>query len=759
MGLIKDWIAKFRKAPTQAPIIQTDLKLAAGPEGPSVEKAIKERTQVLGRTMSYEFVSDPIGRNPNFTPPPYDLAEIARAADVEAYISQSIRKHREQILKEGYEIFGVKQDMVKYVEQRLFEISVASGITTDSWVRECITNLITYHTAYIVFRRDKTRSSGRRIRLYGKYLDPIAGIYIPDPTTMTVAVDQYGTPKKWRQTVDAQDASAESNTRDFNPEDVICITMDKKSGMTYGTPYILPALDDVRALRRLEEIALIVAAKEAFPLYHYKVGTPERPAITYEGGGSEVDEVVGSVQAMPLQGNIVTSERHEIKLISREGSAFDLSPLLHYFEARVLGDLRLSPIDLGRGGTSNKGTANTINKMVQDAARDYQQVFSISVSNGLILQLLWEGGYDINPDNMVWLDFPMIDREELRAHQNHGLQIMLGSAITIDEFRKHYLNMPPMSTADEADTTRQLDAEVEKELIELTGDQSAKAPAPVVAGQQTPAPEVTKTTTTKTGPPHRQRTVTKKITAVASNKGQPANQFGKKQAKTKIKANDYKSVVANLFLDFQDFVKNLAEDSPDTPPEEVKKLIQEKYKDFVRKAELQGKNIVLDAIDCGIDDACEKLGLEENPAIIIGSRRLRKFYSNFIEKSFNKVASAYVDQVVKNFTPDIDGNKTTYQVFAIMSPFADSINKLAEDQIITAERFGFAKVAKKNGYKSIQLQNIELGCSKSIELPDGNLVYKNLIPDYHEPEMVLQLGVKSESDSNQTGDHNKDPLD
>ena len=47
----------------------------------------------------------------------------------------------------------------------------------------------------------------------------------------------------------------------FSAEDVIFISLDKNTGFTFGTPYIVPVLDDVRALRRLEEIAEIVGGK------------------------------------------------------------------------------------------------------------------------------------------------------------------------------------------------------------------------------------------------------------------------------------------------------------------------------------------------------------------------------------------------------------------------------------------------------------------------------------------------------------------
>ena len=262
---------------------------------------------------------------------------------------------------------GEEDEMVDYIKKRLFEISLVSGIPTSSLIRESITNLVACHNAGLVFRRDASRSSGGMIQMYGKVLEPIAGIYPLDPTTMSVKVDKYGTPKQWKQKITADSGYDSGDTeKTFPPEDVLWITLDKKTGFTFGTPYILPVLEDIRALRKLEELAMIIASKEAFPLYHYKVGTEQQPAGIYEGGANEVDVVKAEVANMPTGGAVITSERHEINLISRAGAALDLHPYLEYFEARVLAGLRLSPMDLGRGGSANRACYSSDTQTLTD---------------------------------------------------------------------------------------------------------------------------------------------------------------------------------------------------------------------------------------------------------------------------------------------------------------------------------------------------------------------------------------------------------
>jgi hypothetical protein len=1028
----------FEDASTEE--VKTDISLAVGDPKGSVTSAIRSRSKTLGRTLSYEFQGQDIikrsGAN-QFVPPVHDLAEVARAADVEPYIDQSIRKHREMILKEGYTIEGNDDNLVQYIKARLFEMALVTGIPTESLIREGLTNLVKYHNSAYVLRRDITRSKGRKIRLYGKTLDPIAGMFILDPTTVQVKVDRYGTPKKWQQTLSrsSNTGGAERAIKRFNPEDVVFVTVDKNTGFSFGTPYILPVLDDVRALRRLEELAVMLASKEVFPLYHYKVGTDKLPAMHLEGGGDEVDLV------------------SEVTLVSSDGGTLDIQPFLEYFEARVMGGLRLSPLDLGRGGTANRAcysgdtetltdkgwknhwdvdvdndligtfnpntqqlefhkaeskhvypyagkmyhfkarmtdvlvtpdhdmwlrytpldgeypetewrkihaedvrkdepfqfqiqaewneqgkalepiqlgdhpeipvdtwlrflayfikcgkvtpsrnemkfivrsrpvaetlkdfvkalpfefriydnddyikfaandidlvkhlsmvcscrtypkripyyvmgasipnlklffeelvptepfdgasiyyartyalsgqvqeiafklgyhtkvledtrkprvmissgastdeltsdsitqkdyegdvycfnvpnhlfitrrngkiaiqgnTAGTINKNVQDAAKDYQQAYSTAVSFGLFLPMLLEGGFNVTEENMVFLTFPAIDREELRAQQNHGQQLYLGNAITCTEFRKDYLNMPEMTEEQAKDTTRERDAAIDEKLTRVAG--SFK-------------------TTTSTGSTAKKSTSS--ASKSASNRGQPRNQSGTKSSKTRAKANDYVTTVRAEFDSFREKVIMLVEADQDEVDQPALDLaLRNEFGQLVTNCMTAGKKFLQELVEegvCMVSDQAE----ETEEEIVIGRRAMTRFYTNCVEKSFWKTVSPYRDQVCGCTSPDEDGNSPRYMTYGALSSMWISLERLARDQSRAAKRFGFAKAARTLGYVSMEMENPESGDRKTIELNRGPIVYKNLIPSLNDAYDDLQLGSKLIKDSTDDGD-------
>jgi hypothetical protein len=993
---------------------------------------------MLARGLSYEFKGTQnfsrLGDG-NFVPPPYDLAEIARCSDVEPYVAQSVRRHREQILKEGFEINGQDDEMVNYIKERLFEMALVTGIPTTNWIREAVTNLITYHNCMLIFRRDSSRAKGRTIELYGKILDPIAGVYIVDPTSVSVIVDKNGTPKKWKQKVSGGDYNSANDEKTFNPEDVLFITMDKKSGFTFGTPYILPVLEDIRALRKLEELALILANKEAFPLYHYKVGSELHPATTLDNGSDEIELVKAEVAGMGIGGNLVTSERHEIALVSKQGSALDIDPFLKYFEARVLAGLRLSPMELGRTGSSNKScysadtqtltengwkhyweinidtdyiatmnpttnelvfvkansehiyshkgemilfenrnvsvlvtndhdmwiandhlsdfkkvhaeditknvifqskvdwrgyeatcgafegldwpiflaffvkfgkvnpvkgeikliirntthansvkafflgtgtkhrvydndgytkicidnsvlarqlnkdfscktypkrlprylvdaptdmlqvffetlmsfepcediyhdrskvilgqlqeillkigifskqteegllidenisylpvdithkkivpydgavycynvpgglfitrrngligihgnTANNLSKNVQDAAKDYQEVFSNAVSYGIILQLLLEGGYDVTHENMVTMTFATIDREELRMHQNHGLQLMLGNAINEDEFRKEYLNKKPMSDEERNLTPRILDQEMQ---MELEAHAASVMPTPEAPGD--PGPEVTKTVTRKSGTPER-NTTTKKVTKLAGNKGQPENQHGKMQAKPRFPINDYISALRSSSEDLKEkLVSIVTQYEDEINPEDISDDISKLFKDFVAVSMVSAKEWLSKNIDEGLSKAAV---LDSKTPAPIGNRSKEKFFTHYVEKSYWQVVNPLIESILGDLTRDLEGHNRAFDVLPRLIAFTTSgVAGLASEHSTVATRYGFAKACRTFGYNSIILEN-ESADRKIIELPQGPIIYKNLIVDNTE-SYQLALGTK-----------------
>ncbi len=1041
---------------TEENLQKQDVKLAIGKEEISdIVKTLQEKRKISGRVGSYEFKGTSrinFGDRGLFKKCEYDLAEIGRAVDIEAYIGQSVRKHREQILKEGFKLSGIDDNLIEYIENRLFEVALVTGITTAQTLRDVVLNLIMYHNAYIVFRRDKYRSTGKPVMMYGKTLQPIAGMFVPDPTTMECEVDKYGTIKRYRQTISSL-YGEEEKEKIYPVEDVVHITMDKKSGYSYGTPYILPVLDDIRALRKLEELVVVLASKEAFPLYHYKIGTEESPAIIYEDGTSEIDVIEGKISGLPQQGYIVTSERIEVKVVSRDGSGLDIKPYLEYFEKRVLAGLRLSEVDLGRGGTSNRGchdqetqtltengwkyyweidetkekiatfnpeskkiefhlayskylayteenlhhyednqtdimvtkdhkmwwkpvfnsatrnwvkttseqishkkikflistegssenlteieipyvpystnvkhfdkgpktievplfceflgyfvsegclvrkqnssasfgialhqkpgikadkirsclqklpynttevvkpdgtlrwtihdkslynyllkcghkawnkkipnelllklstknaeilfdalilgdgtrdarhnrssgsyyttseelagqlqtlgliigartkckkvtrnkprhdiyritfalktskereffinksrkeipykgwvycyevpnhlfitkrngkvaiqgnTASTINKNMQDAAKDYQAVISDILTYKLILPLLLEGGFDITIKNLVLFMFPAIDAEEQRAHVSHGLSLYEASVIDLHEFRKEYLNKKPMSDEQMSQTARMFAHEGDKELTNLAGSFKAS---------------------TGTG-------VTKKT----SNTVRPENQSGK-TTKKRITKNDFSEIVLEKIKEIKLNLLN----QQDYSKEEVSSYLQTSMSDLVNLCVENSKTDITDSIKEGWQSAREEYESFNKSGEVdieyIGNRAIDRFFKNFVHKSYWITINPFLD-AINTCIADKELADQDFRYLTYIEDIYSGVKNLLKMQTKTANRFGYCSYVKRVGYKSIDVIDKDNNVLRTIDLSSG-IIYTNLFPKEEDKKLIF----------------------
>ena len=364
----------------------------------------------------------------------YNLGEISKVMDIEAYVRQAFGKHVELCLKEGYKIASRNEEATRYIQIRLKEMAEVSGITFDMLVRSITQNLIAYSNAFVVKARDPKRSMGTPInRMSGVSLPPIAAFFPLDPTSIQIKRDMHGKVLKYLQQIPNNPTAPT-----FRPEDMVHIFYDRKEGFAFGTPYIIPVLDDIRSLRRMEENIEMLVTQHLFPLYQYIVGTEESPAEIYDDGTTEVDVIKEQIEDMPSEGSIVTPERHEIKNLGAEGKALSAEKYLEYFEKRVLAGLGMSEMALGRGGTANRSTATVIDKMMQDRCKDFQDVIEGFINEFILKELLYEGGFmiDETEDNFVKLKFKEIDIDSMLKVENHSVFKYEHDAIAETELRE-----------------------------------------------------------------------------------------------------------------------------------------------------------------------------------------------------------------------------------------------------------------------------------------------------------------------------------
>ena len=429
-----------------------------------------------GRELASEFVKRITYKENNetdFEDPDFDLEDIQNGYNTDSYIRQGVDKYVDQIFKEGYSFYGTDTNAVEYLKLRLSYIAEATNTPTSQLLMDIAEDIVKYGNCMVVKARSNDPNAlpqGTTVTgLYGK--DPVVGYFCANPVTMKCKRDDYGTVTSWQQETD-------SGKQEFNPEDVVHFYYKREKGNAYGTSFLIPVLDDVRALRQAEENVLKMMYRNIYPFYHVAVGTEEQTGTT-----REVEELKAAIDGMDVEGGLVTTERVKITPIASD-KVIDAEPYLKYMESRVFSGMGIPEIMFGRGNTANRSTGDNMTSEMADRIRAMCRVIEMFFNSFIIKELLMEGGYDpvLNPDQSVEFRFNDNDVDVMIKKQVHAIYKYEHNAITEDEMRDE-LGMDPIPDGDREKLfvelitreTLRVQAEINVQVAKATATQNGTA--------------------------------------------------------------------------------------------------------------------------------------------------------------------------------------------------------------------------------------------------------------------------------------------
>lgn len=356
-----------------------------------------------------------------------DLNLIERAYYSEAYIRRAIDKIAGLMFKSGWGFVSKNPEALTYVKTRLKLIEESTSTSTEELLRELGLNYILFSNAPVIKTRGTENLAGLNASgYYGG--EPISGIFAAPPTGFRVARDGFGNP------INYEISAGGGQGTEFKIEDVSHMTYHKPTGRAYGVPFIQNVLDDVLILRQIEENVARLVYRNLFPLQTYTVGdtTPG-----YEATDEEIEEVIASLESMPVDGMVVLSERHKIETVSNNNAVLDANNYLKYFRQRVFTGLAMSESVMGIGDTTNKSTSDNQSSDLNDLVKDFQQSFSAEIQKEIINEILFEGGYDptMNEEDEVQFIFTEIEQGAKMARENHITQLWNNNLISHTEAR------------------------------------------------------------------------------------------------------------------------------------------------------------------------------------------------------------------------------------------------------------------------------------------------------------------------------------
>lgn len=443
--------------------------------------------------------------NVTFNKSEYDLPMVANAVQLDGILRRAVNIFVEHVLKNGHEFTSKDDRIQKHIIIRIKEIQNLTGITFSETLSQIVTQLVTYGNAYVLKVRKKDISAfGRQYRLFGRDNYPVVGMFVLDASTIEVGLSDQGHVTTYKQYIRGEE-------RIWDERDIIHFTYNKIPGTLTGQSQILPVLDDVRALRKLEEEIEILGFQYSIPLYLYKVGNKDIPPAL-----GEVESVSSTINSMPPYGMLVVPGHHTIEVPSNANDVIDIIKYVEHFKQRIYSGLGVSPVAMGEASSSNRATSEVLDATMQTITKAYQQIIKNKIEMEFIREILLDGGFK-NINDELEFNFPEIDLENQIKKENHLVQLFQNNLITRTEFRN--------ATDWEVKV-------VEKDtflyLVDIPKIEAQAAAQAMVAGAKA--------------------TAANKNAKTTSNKVAPANQYGKKARPKYVKNEKDENVFDGLSI-------------------------------------------------------------------------------------------------------------------------------------------------------------------------------------------------------------------
>jgi len=450
----------------------------------SIAKALKPAALALGYQGSTYYYNT----RATFEPSPYDFDRILQAVDTDSYVRQATLKYKELFWKEGWSIIGENPDAVAYLHQRIDFMEMAMRRTFIDFLTEVADHLIKFSNVFIVKARGDISDYFPKTLTPVNATQPIVGYYLIPTEQVRILRDKFNRPKAYQQQTDPMTYSPSDKDPVWSADRVIHLHLDRKTGRAFGTPFLSSVLDDVIALRQLEEDIQNLVHRELFPLYKYKIGTAEQPAEP-----EEIDEAASQIEAMRSEGGLILPFRHDVEVIGANNTALDAGEYLNHFKERVAVGLGVAPHHLGMMmGGGNRAMTDRLDTALYDKVKQYQKMFSEMVRLHIFNELLFEGGFDpiVNPveentSDRCYFKFNEIDVDTQVKKETHIIQKFTNSVITLPEARVQ-LGMDPDYDKDQLFSGIQADIQMEI-AANQTNLSAQNAPEPKSSDGQQPA--------------------------------------------------------------------------------------------------------------------------------------------------------------------------------------------------------------------------------------------------------------------------------
>lgn len=387
-----------------------------------IEDSVKAISIKKQKTPNYRYIMHRLEgfSDKDYNDMEYDLSEIARIIDTEAFVQAAFRKKRQLILKNGFKFESKNNRNLKYIKGRLEDFEYVTSQIFEDLLEEITENIVNFSNCFILKYRKEESSNGLiRYRDSGSEIKPIAGLFVlAAPTIDTAANPKNGQIVKYRHRI------REPYSRQFKPEDIFHMYANKRVGMTIGTPIIEAVKDDIFLLRSIEQNTEALINRHANPFMLVRVGTDKFPARMLGDGVSEIDVYADLIDNIDEEGGASVPHRVDVKYLGAESQALRLESYLKIFKERVLSGIAIAESDFGNGSNISGTSGEIVSHSLKEDVRSLQKTIENFVSNYIFNELLLEapfyrGKQWIPEEERVYIKFlePDLDKKiKIESH-------------------------------------------------------------------------------------------------------------------------------------------------------------------------------------------------------------------------------------------------------------------------------------------------------------------------------------------------------
>jgi len=358
--------------------------------------------------------------------PEFNWDDLWLAYQSDGYIHRAVNRYRMLVLGRGVKIEAPPR-IQRYLDERFRIMKSVNGLGWDDLLRVAALDYVLFGNAFMI------RAGSSQIRaVYGYRINTqraTAALYPVSPRMLRPVFSPAGEVVAWQLYVRTSRAGHVVPPKEFNSREVLHLHYNRGSEYVFGTPLLLCVLEDVRALRQIEEDILRLLHKFANPLL--VINTPD--ALGYgDGIRADMTELANVINQMAEDGFLVLMPGQDVRMLGAESVALRMEGYLDSFKRRVFSGLGMSANMLADESEPLERQVE-LERQIRDTVTDIQHQFGQHLLDQVIGVLLQEAGIETDEVSLV---FDLPDQQAWLRFEQAVANLYALNLITRDEARK-----------------------------------------------------------------------------------------------------------------------------------------------------------------------------------------------------------------------------------------------------------------------------------------------------------------------------------